>query len=81
MSEEEFRKKWNEILVSNGIFSESGECLDEFCKGRKLDYTLKGEIYSENDELYLDYPVMCNLDLPIEEILGELFGKENIVAI
>lgn len=73
----EFKEKWFEELIRRGLFSEKGECLDEYCKG-SLSETLIGEIYEEDGNLYLDYPVLCNIDFDIKEVLNSWFGSENV---
>ena len=42
--------------------------------------TLLGDIYSEGDYLYLDYPVLCNIDFDILKVLKEWFGENNVEA-
>lgn len=79
MTIEEFKEKWFDKLVKEHYFDESGNCLDEFCKDYLQD-TLLGDIYSEGDYLYLDYPVMCNIDFDILKVLKEWFGDNNVEA-
>lgn len=79
LTTEEFKKKWFEELVKQKLFDEDGNCLDEFYKDSLQD-TLLGEIYSEKDYLYLDYPVMCNIDFNILKVLKEWFGDNNVEA-
>lgn len=76
---EEFKKKWFSELVKNKLFDNDGNCLDDFC--RKCEYTLLGEIYSEGDYLYLDYPVMCNIDFDILKVLEDWFGDNNVESV
>ena len=42
--------------------------------------TIRGEIYMEGGYLYLDYPVLCNVDQDIKTILDGWFGSENVVS-
>lgn len=79
MTTEEFREKWFEELIRQGLFEKDGNCLDEFCKNSLQD-TLLGYIYSEGEYLYLDYPVMCNIDFDILKVLKEWFGNDNVEA-
>ena len=74
ISEDKFKEMWRKELINRGLFDESGKCLDDFCPG----YTLKGEIYSEGNYLYLDYPNRCNVVFNIQEVLESWFGKENV---
>jgi hypothetical protein len=74
LTEDEFREKWDKEIKDLGYFNESGNCI----YGEYLDYTVRGEIYSEGEYLYLDYPVMCNIDQDIKEILENWFGKGNV---
>jgi hypothetical protein len=80
MTTEEFKEKWFGELIKQGVYDESGNCLDEFCKDHLQD-TLLGDIYSEGDYLYLDYPVMCNIDFNILEVLKKWFGDNNVETI
>jgi hypothetical protein len=41
------------------------------------DETISGEIYMENGVLFLDYPVLCNVN-DVEKYLYEWFGGENV---
>lgn len=77
ISEGKFQEMWNEELVKRGVFDESGNYLDEFCKDN-LEHTLRGLIYSEDGYLYLDFPSMCNIDFSIREVLEGWFGVENV---
>lgn len=77
---EEFRKKWFDELVKNKLFDEDGNCLDDFCK-RHLKDTLLGNIYEEGDYLYLDYPVMCNIEFDILRVLKNWFGDNNVESV
>lgn len=79
LTTEEFKKKWFEELVKQKLFDEDGNCLDEFCRDGLQD-TLLGEIYSEKNYIYLDYPVMCNIDFNILKVLEEWFGDNNVEA-
>lgn len=67
--DKQFREMWNEKLRELG-FSEDDIFYDE---------TIGGEIYMENGKLYLDYPVMCNVE-NIENYLYEWFGRDNVTA-
>lgn len=78
---EEFKEKWFNELVKQGVYDKDGNCLDEFCKKSSLATdTLLGDIYSEGDYLYLDYPVLCNIDFDILKVLKEWFGENNVEA-
>lgn len=50
MTTEEFREKWFEELIRQGLFEKDGNCLDEFCKKQSPGHTswiylLRGRIY------------------------------------
>lgn len=69
---EEFKEKWFNELVRQGVYDkESSFATDTF---------LLGDIYSEDDYLYLDYPVLCNIDFDILKVLKEWFGENNVEA-
>ena len=69
---EEFKEKWFNELVRQGVYDKESSFA--------TDTTLLGDIYSEDDYLYLDYPVLCNIDFDILKVLKEWFGENNVEA-
>ena len=68
---EEFKEKWFNELVRQGVYDKDSSLATD---------TLLGDIYSEDDYLYLDYPVLCNIDFDILKVLKEWFGESNVEA-
>lgn len=75
MTVEEFKKKWFDKLIEEHYFDKEGNCIYEHLRD-----TYEGTIYSEANYLYLDYPVMCNIDFDILKVLKEWFGDNNVEA-
>lgn len=74
ISEDKFKEMWRKELINRGLLNKEGKCPNNSC----LEDTLEGEIYSEENYLYLDYPYMCNVRFNIQKILEDWFGEGNV---
>lgn len=71
----DFQELWENKLIKEGYYDE------QMRPTEKTDYEdyIHGELSEdENGNFRLDFPILCNLDFDVDEILREWFGTNNV---